>query len=66
MIAGVLAFVAKCLSKQFSVIFSLPPINQRAKKSLKSHSKTFSQGFFHVKFWAISAQKPSGSSTLFL
>ena len=34
--------------------------------SLKFHSSTLSHFFFHKKLEATSAQKPSGSSTLFL
>src|SRR5215469_3957238 len=65
-IAGLSPNSSKCLSIQFSVMFSFALMNHFMLGSLKFHSSTFSHFFLQKRLEATSAQKPSGSSTLFL
>ena len=61
-IAVLSPLVAKCLSIQFSVIFSFAPSNHFTSGFEKSQSKTVSHFFRHTKCSsAISSQKFSGS-----
>ena len=64
--AGSLAFVSRCLSIQFSVILSLPPLNHSTTGREKFQLRPVSHFFFQRKLLAISVQKCSGFSILFL
>ena len=64
-IAVCLALWGKCLSIQFSVMLSLPPINHFTSGLWKSHDNTLSHFFRQRNSSAISAQNCSGFSMLF-
>ena len=55
----------KCLSKQFSVIFNLPPSNHFTSGLVKSQESTLLHFLYHVNFSAFSSQNAAGSLMLF-
>src|SRR4051812_38325873 len=58
-IAGLSPSVGKCLSRQLSVMFSLPFINHSIFGSLKFQLRTLSHFLRQTKFSATAPQKPS-------
>src|SRR5574343_1230890 len=63
MIAVLLPEFSKCLSRQFSVIFSFAPLNHFTSGLLKFHSRTESHFLCQLKFAAFSSQNNSGFFT---